>query len=140
MKKYRDGILVGTACSSGEVFETLLQKGYDLAKKKAEFYDYIEVQPKEVYQPLINSKLIKDENQVEELIKKLIQIAQEQNKLFIATGDVHYLEPHDNIYRKILVSSLSGMNRANNLPEVYFRTTDEMLDSFSFLGDSLAKS
>lgn len=139
LKKYRDGILVGTACSSGEVFETLLQKGYDLAKKKAEFYDYIEVQPKEVYQPLINSKLIKDENQVEELIKKLIQIAQEQNKLFIATGDVHYLEPHDNIYRKILVSSLSGMNRANNLPEVYFRTTDEMLDSFSFLGDSLAK-
>ena len=139
--KLRDGLLVGTACDKGEVFVAMMQKGYEAAKEKAKFYDYIEVMPKPVYAPLIEQELVKSEKDLEDIIQKLIAIGDELGKPVVATGNVHYLNEEDAIYRKILVNSMGGANPLNrhSLPKVYFRTTDEMLTEFQFLGNDLAK-
>lgn len=139
--KLREGLIIGTACSQGEVFEAMMQKGFDEAKNKAKFYDYIEVMPKEVYAPLIEQELVKDESDLEEIIRNLVKIGEDLNIPVVATGNVHYLNPEDSIYRKILINSQGGANPLNRseLPEVHFRTTTEMLETFSFLGEETAQ-
>ncbi|AEB29776.1 DNA polymerase III PolC [Carnobacterium sp. 17-4] len=141
LNKLREGLIIGTACSQGEVFEAMMQKGYDEAKNKAKFYDYIEVMPKEVYAPLIEQELVTNESDLEEIIRNLVKIGKELNIPVVATGNVHYLNPEDSIYRKILINSQGGANPLNRaeLPEVHFRTTTEMLETFSFLGKETAQ-
>ncbi|MFL2100567.1 PolC-type DNA polymerase III [Desemzia sp. FAM 23989] len=140
LTKYREGLIIGSACSNGEVFEAMMQKGYDEAKKKARFYDYIEIMPKEVYAPLIERELVRNEKDLEEIIRNLLQIGEELNKPVTATGNAHYLNPEDAVYRKILVHSLGGASELNRaeLPQVHFRTTTEMLDAFAFIGKEKA--
>ncbi len=140
LNHYREGLIIGSACSSGEVFEAMMQKGYEEAKKKAKFYDYIEIMPKPVYAPLIEQELVKNEKDLEEIIQNLIQIGEELDIPVAATGNVHYLNPEDSIYRKVLVNSLGGASELNraSLPKVHFRTTDEMLEEFSFLDEEKA--
>lgn len=139
LKKYREGLLLGTACSSGEVFTSMMQKGRDEALEKAKFYDFIELQPKAVYAPLIEDELIKDDANLEEILMNMTEIGDELGKPVVATGDVHYLNKEDSIYRKILIHSQAGnpLNR-QMLPDVHFRTTNEMLDAFAFMGDDKA--
>ncbi|RGW13707.1 PolC-type DNA polymerase III [Enterococcus asini] len=139
--KLREGLLVGTACDKGEVFVAMMQKGAEAARELAKFYDYIEIMPKAVYAPLIEQELVKDESDLEEIIKNLITIGKELGKPVVATGNVHYLNEEDGVYRKILVNSMGGANPLNrhSLPDVHFRTTDEMLTAFQFLGPELAK-
>ncbi|MGX7195394.1 PolC-type DNA polymerase III [Enterococcus olivae] len=141
LAKLREGLLVGTACDKGEVFVAMMQKGYEAAKERAEFYDYIEVMPKPVYAPLLEQELVKSERDLEEIIRKLVQMGEELGKPVVATGNVHYLNEEDAIYRKILVNSMGGANPLNRhtLPKVHFRTTDEMLTEFQFLGSDEAK-
>ncbi len=140
LKKYRRGLLVGSACSNGEIFEAMMQKGIDEAKRRAKFYDYIEIMPKPVYAPLLEQELVKSEEDLEEIIKNLVQIGDDLDKPVVATGNVHYLNREDAIYRKILINSMGGANPLNrhSLPDVHFRTTDEMLAEFAFLGDDTA--
>lgn len=141
LSKLREGLIVGSACSSGEIFEAMMQKGVEEAKKRAKFYDYIEVMPKQVYAPLIEQELVKNEDDLEDIISNLIKIAEELDVPVVATGNVHYLDRNDGIYRKILINSMGGANPLNRsiLPEVHFRTTDEMLKDFAFLGEEEAK-
>lgn len=141
LAKLREGLMVGTACDKGEVFVAMMQKGYEAAKELAEFYDYIEVMPKPVYAPLIEQELVKSDKDLEDIIQKLVSIGQELGKPVVATGNVHYLNEVDSIYRKILINSMGGANPLNRhtLPKVHFRTTDEMLTEFQFLGSDLAK-
>ncbi|QTU82974.1 PolC-type DNA polymerase III [Carnobacteriaceae bacterium zg-C25] len=132
--EHRENLLLGSACSEGEVFEAIMQKGYDEAKEKAKFYDYIEVMPKEAYSHLIADERIRSEKELEEIITNLIQIGKELDKKVVATGNVHYLNPRDHIYREILISTLKiNANRHLNFPQVHFRTTDEMVRAFDFL-------
>ncbi|GEP18621.1 PolC-type DNA polymerase III [Pediococcus argentinicus] len=140
LEKYREGLIVGSACSSGEVFTSMMQKGYSEARQKAKFYDYLEVMPKPVYQPLIDQELVRDNKRLEEIIKNIVKLGDELDKPVVATGDVHYLNPEDYIYRKILIHSQGGANPLNRseLPDVHFRSTDEMLEDFSFLGEEVA--
>lgn len=141
LTKYRDGLLLGTACSSGEVFTAMMEKGYDDAKRRAEFYDFIEVQPKPNYAPLLEQKIIADDAHLEDILKNMVKVGEELDKKVVATGDVHYLDSHDAIYRQILINSQGGANPLNRThrPDVHFRTTDEMLNEFSFLGDEKAE-
>lgn len=141
LTKLREGLLIGTACDKGEVFVAMMQKGYEAAKEKAYFYDYIEVMPKEVYAPLIEQELVDSEKDLEEIIANLVRIGKELDKPVVATGNVHYLNEEDAIYRKILVNSMGHANALNrhSLPKVHFRTTDEMLTAFQFLGSDLAE-
>ncbi|WP_125588662.1 PolC-type DNA polymerase III [Companilactobacillus jidongensis] len=134
LNKYREGILVGSACKDGEVFNTMMQKGYEDTREVAQYYDYLEVMPKPVYQHLLDAKLIKDESGLEEILKNIIKLGKELNKPVVATGDVHYLDPHDKIYREIVIKAVkSNILARQTLPDVQFRTTNEMFDEFDFL-------
>lgn len=139
--KFREGLMIGTACDKNEVFVAMMQKGYEEAKELAKFYDYIEVMPKAVYAPLIEQELIKNEKDLEDIIGKLVSIGEELDKPVVASGDVHYINDEEAIYRKILINSMGGANPLNRhtLPDVHFRTTDEMLTEFQFLGNEKAK-
>ncbi|WP_440895349.1 PolC-type DNA polymerase III [Amphibacillus sp. Q70] len=137
---HREGILVGSACDKGEVFETMMQKSAEEAERVAEYYDYIEVQPPENYYPLIDRELVQNEAQIYDIIRNLVDLADRLNKICVATGNVHYLDKQDKIYRKILVKSQNANPLSRQtLPDVPFRTTDEMLTCFDFLDDKKAK-
>lgn len=132
--QYREHLLVGSACSEGEVFEAIMQKGYDDALEKAKFYDYIEVMPKDAYSHLIGQELVRGDKELEEIITKLVNIGKDLNKPVVATGNVHYLNEHDHVYREILISTMkTNVNRTLHFPKVHFRTTDEMVRAFEFL-------
>ncbi|HET7578471.1 MAG TPA: PolC-type DNA polymerase III [Bacillales bacterium] len=142
LKKHREGILVGSGCSEGEVFTAAMQKSLDETEEVAEFYDFIEVQPPANYEKLIENDLIHNELALREILKKLVKLGEKMDKPVVATGNVHYLDPNDAIFRKVLIASQGGanpLNRLNRLPQVHFRTTTEMLEAFSFLGQEKAK-
>lgn len=140
LNEYREGLLVGSGDNTGEVFEAIMQKGKAKAKKLAQYYDYLEIQPKAAYAPLIESELIANEAKLEEIIINIIEIGHELNIPVVATGDVHYLNPEDYVYRDVIVKSQGGANPLNKttLPKLHFRSTDEMLAEFAFLGEDLA--
>ncbi|OZI11529.1 PolC-type DNA polymerase III [Bacillaceae bacterium SAS-127] len=141
LQKYREGLIIGSACDKGEVFESMMQKGSEEAEKKAAFYDYLEIHPKEVYAHLLELELVRDDHALEDILSNIVEIGEKMNLPVCATGNVHYLNPTDKIHRKILVNSQGGANPLNRhqLPDVHFRTTNEMLDAFSFLGKDKAK-
>ncbi|MHC0037166.1 PolC-type DNA polymerase III [Pseudoneobacillus sp. C159] len=141
LQKHREGILVGSACDKGEVFEGMMQKGPEEVEEIARFYDYLEVQPKPIYSHLIEMELVRDNRALEDIIKNIVKLGEKLEIPVVATGNVHYLNETDKIHRKILVSSQGGANPLNRhkLPNVHFRTTNEMLDEFSFLGLEKAK-
>nr|WP_010093379.1 PolC-type DNA polymerase III [Ornithinibacillus scapharcae] len=140
LQKNRTGILVGTACDNGEVFETMMQKSAEEAERVAEFYDYIEVQPPRNYTHLVEKELVQNEAQILDIIRKIVELGQKMDKKVIASGNVHYIDEHEKMYRQILIASQAGnpLNRVS-LPDTPFRTTNEMLECFSFLGDKKAK-
>lgn len=138
--QYRENLLVGTACSDGEIFTTMMQKGYDETANLIDFYDYIELQPKSVYATLIEQEQLGSEADLENIMRELIRLGKEKNKPVVATGNVHYLDEKDSIYREILIKSMKiNANRTLHLPPVHFRTTDEMLREFAFLGSEVAQ-
>ncbi|GAF63677.1 DNA polymerase III PolC [Bacillus sp. TS-2] len=140
LQKLRKGLLIGSACDKGEVFEGMMQKSPEEVEEIAAFYDYFEVQPLGNYQHLIERELIKNETALREIVTNIVQLGEKLNKPVVATGNVHYLSEEDYIYRKILIASQGGANPLNKqtLPKVHFRTTDEMLDEFQFLGSDVA--
>ena len=147
---HREGLLLGTACSEGEVFDAVLSSGVDAAVKVAKYYDFIEVMPPALYAPLLAQGTIKDEEGIRQVIRDLLEVGRRLNKPVLATGNVHYIEPEDEIYREIIVRSLGQgapinrpIGRGENaqpapLPKAHFRTTNEMLDEFAFLGEDVA--
>lgn len=140
LQKHREGLLVGSGCSQGELFETMMQKSPEEAEDVASFYDYIEVQPPENYVTLIEEGLVQNEAQILDIIRNLVELGKKMNKPVVATGNVHYLDDHDQVYRKILIASQKAnpLNRYT-MPDTPFRTTDEMLACFKFLGEDTAE-
>lgn len=140
LEKHREGLLIGSSCNQGEIFETVMQKSIDEAEEVAEIYDYFEVQPPANYSGLIENSMIKNEAQLLEILKNIVELGERLEKPVIATGNVHYIDNHEKLYREILIASQKGnpLNR-QTLPDTPFRTTDEMLESFSFLGKEKAK-
>ncbi|MBM7617718.1 DNA polymerase-3 subunit alpha (Gram-positive type) [Weissella uvarum] len=141
LTKYRDGLLVGTGDTSGEFWEALMQKGVAEATRKAKDYDYIEIHPSANYEAAIEGELIQDEARLRELMQQAVEIGKKLDKPVVVTGDVHYLNPEDAIYRKVLISSQGGANPLNrySLPDLHFRTTQEVLDDFAWMGEEQAK-
>lgn len=139
LEKNREGLIIGTACDQGEVFEKMMQTSADEAEKVASFYDYIEIQPPSNYVHLIDKELVQNEAQIFDILKKLIALGERLNKPVVATGNVHYLDENDKQYRQILISSQAGnpLNR-QTLPDTPMRTTEEMLEAFKFLGEEKA--
>jgi len=141
LTKHREGILVGSGCDKGEVFEGMMQKSQEEVEKIAKFYDYLEVHPPAIYQHLIELELVRNDVALRDIIKNIVKLGEKLNIPVVATGNVHYLNKEDKIYRKILISSQGGANPLNRhtLPDVHFRTTNEMLEAFQFLGKEKAE-
>lgn len=141
LQKHREGLLIGSGCNNGELFETMLQKSVDEAENVAQFYDYIEVQPPHHYIGLLERDVVQNEAQILDVIKNLVELGKRLEKPVVATGNVHYLEDHEKLYRRILIASQKGnpLNR-QSLPDTPFYTTDEMLEHFKFLGEQVSKS
>jgi DNA polymerase-3 subunit alpha (Gram-positive type) len=139
--KHRKGLLIGSGCDKGEVFEGLMQKSPEEVEDIAKFYDYLEIHPKEVYAHLIEMELVRDEWNLEDIIRKMIKLGKKVDLPVVATGNVHYVNENDAIFRQILIGGQGGANPLNRhkLPKVHFRTTNEMLDAFAFLGEETAK-
>ena len=148
---HREGLILGSACTEGEVFDAVVSQGVDAAVEVAKYYDFIEVMPPAIYEPLIAKEQVKDMEELQTIIKSLIEVGDRLGKPVLATGNVHYLEPEDEIYREIIVRSLGQGAMINRtighgeaaqpapLPKAHFRTTNEMLDEFAFLGEDLAR-
>ncbi|MFA9558046.1 PolC-type DNA polymerase III [Evansella sp. AB-rgal1] len=141
LMKHREGLIIGSGCDNGEVFDAMMQKAPEEVEEIAEFYDYLEVQPPSNYQHLIEKEIIRDELELKDVLKKIVDLGDKLGKRVVATGNVHYLNQEDAIYRKILIASQGGANPLNRaaLPEVHFRTTNEMLECFKFLPEKKAK-
>ena len=148
---HREGLILGSACTEGEVFDAVVSQGVDAAVEVAKYYDFIEVMPPAIYAPLIAKEQVKDMEELQTIIKSLIEVGDRLGKPVLATGNVHYLDPEDEIYREIIVRSLGQGAMINRtighgeaaqpapLPKAHFRTTNEMLDEFAFLGEDLAR-
>ena len=148
---HREGLILGSACTEGEVFDAVVSQGVDAAVEVAKYYDFIEVMPPAIYAPLIAKEQVKDMEELQTIIKSLIEVGDRLGKPVLATGNVHYIEPEDEIYREIIVRSLGQGAMINRtighgeaaqpapLPKAHFRTTNEMLDEFAFLGEDSAR-
>lgn len=136
--KNRGNLIIGSACEAGELIQGIIKnKSHAELKEIAEFYDYLEIQPIGNNRFLIDNGTYKTEDDLKDLNKKVVQIAHELNKPIVATGDVHFLDPEDEIYRRILMAG-KGFSDADNQPPLYYRTTDEMLQEFSYLGSEIS--
>ena len=144
--KYRENFLIGSACANGEVFDTALTRTEDILLSKMSFYDYIEIQPLDNYVYLVNEEQVDSLDVVKKYVLDIISAARKLNKLICATGDAHYLNPEDKIYRDvyIMAKGIGGVRHPLNPfrrdrsapyenPNQHFRSTDEMLEQFNFL-------
>lgn len=147
IEKHREGILVGSGCYESEVFTLAKSKSEDELSNIIRFYDYVEVQPMACYNHLIQSGDFGTEVELAAHIEKIVRVTEEAGKIIVATGDVHHLTKDDKIYREIIVNQkVPGggrhpLARSNikEIPSNHFRTTDEMLNDFKFLGEETAK-
>lgn len=146
LKNLREGLLIGSGCINGEIFEQAKTKDDEELANAMRFYDYIEVQPVSAMKHLIQmeSSGFKSIGDLVEITKKIIRVAKEAGKIVVATSDAHYLRPEDKIYRDIIIAQktngkLHPLNRKGvEHPDMHFRTTEEMLEEFSFLDKDLA--
>ncbi|MEJ6527030.1 PolC-type DNA polymerase III [Exiguobacterium sp. USCH10] len=140
--KRREGLLIGSACDNGEIFDAALNKSDDELEKMMSFYDFIEIHPPALYHHLIDKEIVANEMELREIIKRIIRVAEKAELPVCATGNVHYLDRADRSYREILIRTQGGANFINTrkeLPHAHFRTTKEMMEEFKFLGDDLAR-
>ena len=132
----REGLMIGSACEAGELYQAILrEQPPEEINRLVNFYDYLEIQPLGNNDFMIQSDKI-NINSREELMdinKRIVQLGEEFNKLVVGTCDVHFMDPEDEIYRRIIMAG-KGFKDADNQAPLYFRTTEEMLLEFMYLG------
>ncbi|MBE3575938.1 MAG: PolC-type DNA polymerase III [Firmicutes bacterium] len=138
IQEHREGLLVGTACEAGELFQAVLAGASEgeLARI-ASFYDYLEIQPVANNEFLLRSGRVRSREELQALNRRIYQLGRRLGKPVVATGDVHFLHPEDAILREILLAG-QGYSDAGHQPPVYFHTTQEMLEEFAYLGPEAA--
>ncbi|HHX59621.1 MAG TPA: PolC-type DNA polymerase III [Epulopiscium sp.] len=135
---HREGLILGTACEAGELYQAILQNNpEDTIEQIVNFYDYLEIQPLKNNQFMIDKGIVESEQNLVNINKKIVQLGEKYNKLVVGTCDTHFLDPEDEIFRKIIMKG-QGFDDADNQPPLYLRTTKEMLEEFSYLGKDKA--
>lgn len=139
--KYREGLIIGSACEAGELYQAILRGAprQDIAKI-VEFYDYLEVQPlgNNAFMLRDEKNPVQTEDDLRENVRRIIRLGEEFNKPVVATCDVHFMDPEDEVYRRIIMAG-KGFADADNQAPLYLRTTEEMLAEFAFLGSEKAE-
>jgi DNA polymerase-3 subunit alpha (Gram-positive type) len=140
--RYREGLLIGSACEAGELYRALLSdKPEERIKELVEFYDYLEIQPVGNNHFLLASEKhpqIQEEEDIRNINRRIVDLGDIYGKPVVATCDVHFLDPSDEVYRRIIMKG-KGFTDADTQPPLYMHTTDEMLDEFSYLGQDKAE-
>jgi len=140
--QYREGLIIGSACEAGELYKAILnRKSEKHIAKLVDFYDYLEIQPVANNQFMIESDRVSEVNSHEDIRKinrQIVALGERFKKPVVATCDVHFLDPEDEVYRRIIMKG-KGFSDADNQPPLYFRTTEEMLDEFEYLGSDKAR-
>lgn len=146
VESLREGLLIGSGCYESEVFRMAKSKSDDELSNIIRFYDYVEVQPMECYDHLLQTGDFATKVELAANIEKVVRVTEEAGKIIVATGDVHHLRRNDKIYREIIVNQKVpgggrhplARNGIKEIPSNHFRTTNEMLDDFKFLGEDKA--
>ena len=141
--KWKEGLMIGSACEAGELYRAILEEKPDEEiDRLVRFYDYLEIQPLGNNAFMLQNQdkypQIQDENDLMEINRKIVQLGETYGKLVVATCDVHFLEPEDEVYRRIIMAG-KGFADADNQAPLYFRTTEEMLSEFQYLGSKKAE-
>lgn len=141
VEKYREGLILGSACEAGELYRALLDGQSDMQiARLVSFYDYLEIQPTGNNRFMIASEKIRNVNSVEdiqEINRRIVKLGEQFHKPVVATCDVHFLDPEDEVYRRIIMAG-KGFADADEQAPLYLHTTDEMLEEFSYLGGDKA--
>ncbi len=139
LSELREGLIIGSACEAGELFCAVLDnKPEDELLEIASFYDYLEIQPISNNMFLIEKGKAADVEALQNLNRKIVELGRKAGKPVVATCDAHYLDPEDEIYRRILLSGLK-FSDADKETKLYYRTTEEMLREFEYLGEDIAR-
>ena len=135
LTEFREGLIIGSACEAGELFDAVLYgKSRPELKRIGSFYDYFEIMPLANNRFLIENDTVKDDESLRELNRRILALGREMGKPVVATGDVHFLNPEQEIYRHVMLGA-KGFSDADKEMPLYFRTTDDMLNEFSYLGE-----
>ncbi|MCD1257780.1 PolC-type DNA polymerase III [Paenibacillus athensensis] len=136
----RAGLLIASGCERGEFYEAVLNKSLEEAEQVAHFYDVLEIQPVSYNLHLVDRGLVASRADLENAVRRIIEIGDKLGKPVIATGNAHYLHPRDKLCRDITIHGITGFSPLKDMkkPDAHFRTTKEMLAEFQFLGDERA--
>ena len=133
LNKYRDGLILTSACEAGELYRAIVEgRSYEELKKIASYYDVLEVQPLGNNAYMVRDGKVESEEVIKDFNRTVIKLGEDLHKPVIATGDVHFTEPEDAIYRSVLQAG-NGFKDADNQPPLFYRTTEDMLNQFSYL-------
>ena len=142
LNQYREGLILGSACEAGELYRALLENKADTEiARLVNFYDYLEIQPLGNNKFMIESEKIPNINSMEDIMemnRKIVRLGEQFHKPVVATCDVHFLNPEDEVYRRIIMAG-QGFPDADNQAPLYLRTTEEMLQEFEYLGSDKAE-